>query len=92
MLARLPIVATSVGGIPELVRDGDCGFLVPPDSPIALAGQLVRMIESGAEERARIGMRGERFARERFAIGRIVEEFARVYGKALPLHARRADR
>ncbi len=89
MLARLPIVATNIGGIPELVRDGGCGFLVPPDSPIALAEQLVRMIELGAEQRAHIGMRGEHFARERFAIERIVDEFALVYRKALQNQVRR---
>jgi len=87
MLARLPIVATNVGGIPELLRDGGCGFLVPPDSPMALAGQLVRMIEMDPEQRAQLGMSGEHFARDRFAIERIADEFALAYRKVLQLRA-----
>lgn len=83
MLARLPVVATDVGGVSELVRDGDCGWLAQPDSPIGLAEKLVRVIRMEAEERDRLGANGERFARERFAIGRIADEFDTVYRKAL---------
>ena len=43
-----PVVATSVGGIPEVVRDGVNGLLVPPDDAAALAAAITRMIEDGA--------------------------------------------
>ena len=41
MAARLPVVATAVGGSPELVRDGVNGYLVPPGAPAPLARRLV---------------------------------------------------
>ena len=42
----LPIVATTVAGIPELVKDGETGILVPPRDPQALADAIARSIES----------------------------------------------
>lgn len=41
----LPVVATSVGGLPEVVRDGETGFLVPPADPAALAAALIRFFD-----------------------------------------------
>jgi glycosyltransferase involved in cell wall biosynthesis len=44
MAGALPIVATAVGGVPELIRDGETGLLVPPRDPDALAGGLRRLL------------------------------------------------
>lgn len=44
MAAGLPVVTTAVGGIPELVRDGESGLLVPPDDPDALAVAIDRLL------------------------------------------------
>lgn len=41
----VPVVATAVGGVPELVRDGENGLLVPPGSPEELAAALARIVE-----------------------------------------------
>lgn len=48
-----PMVATAVGGVPEVVRDGENGLLVPPRDPAALAGALERIVADG-ELRARL--------------------------------------
>lgn len=55
----LPVVATRVGGIPEIVTDGTTGLLVPPEDPAALAAALSRLI-GDAPLRARLGAEGRR--------------------------------
>ena len=66
MAAGLPVVGTRVGGIPEAVRDGETGLLVPPRDPAALAEALVRLALDPAR-RAAMGARGRDEAREHSA-------------------------
>lgn len=75
MSAGTPIVATNVGGIPELVRDGWNGFLVPPEDPSAMAGAIDRMLADG-DLRALCAQRGVDVVREQTfekQVGRWVE-------------------
>jgi len=51
-----PVIATRVGGVPEVVRDGDNGLLVPPGDPEALGAAIARFF-SDAELRARLAGR-----------------------------------
>ncbi|HEX7079092.1 MAG TPA: glycosyltransferase [Candidatus Eisenbacteria bacterium] len=62
MAAGLAVVGTRVGGIPEAVRDGESGLLVPPRDPAALADALVSLALDPAR-RARMGARGRELAR-----------------------------
>ena len=48
----LPVVATSVGGIPHLIRDGESGLIVPPDDPQAMAQAIGRVIDNPALARS----------------------------------------
>ena len=52
---RRPVIATSVGGIPELVEDGQCGYLVGPGDVPALAQAMIRMLGLDAGELDRMG-------------------------------------
>ncbi|MDP8962201.1 MAG: glycosyltransferase, partial [Actinomycetota bacterium] len=57
MLAGLPVVASRVGGVPEAVRNGETGLLVPKDDPDRLATALQRLIDD-PELRLGMGRRG----------------------------------
>jgi glycosyltransferase involved in cell wall biosynthesis len=75
MLGGLPVVATRVSSLPELVVDGETGVLVPPDNPTALAAGLERALA----EAPRLGEAGRRRARERFSVARMVDATVAVY-------------
>jgi glycosyltransferase involved in cell wall biosynthesis len=52
MAHKLPVVATRIGAIPELIGDGENGYLVEPDNPHQLAAKLIELIESPARCKA----------------------------------------
>jgi glycosyltransferase involved in cell wall biosynthesis len=87
MAAGRPVVATAVGGTPEVVRDGETGWLVPPGSPSALADALEQALRDPAEARRR-GAAARRAVLDHMSIGAMVarhEEFyARVAGERRP--------
>ena len=61
----VPVVASATGGIPEVVRDGATGLLVPDASPEALAAALERLLTDDALH-ARMSTAGQRLIAERF--------------------------
>jgi glycosyltransferase involved in cell wall biosynthesis len=65
MAAGVPVVASAVSGIPEVVVDGETGWLVPPEDPEALADALGEVL-AGPEEARRRGEAGRRRVDERF--------------------------
>ncbi len=75
--AGLPIVASNVGGIPEIVRDGECGTLVPPEDPAALAGAIRRYLAEPARANAHADAAQQRS--QSFSIRRMVAATAAVY-------------
>lgn len=66
MSVGLPVISTFVGGIPELVQDGETGLLVPPGDEVALANAILKMA-ADPDRRFRMGMEGlKRFNSELF--------------------------
>jgi glycosyltransferase involved in cell wall biosynthesis len=55
-----PVISTAVGGIPEVVKDGVNGLLVPPNDPDALAAAMLRYFEEGLAERLSANIRAGR--------------------------------
>lgn len=78
MAAGRPVVATAVGGIPEVVVHGETGLLVPPGDPVALADALHELLAN--PERAReLGVRGRERAHKKFRIDAIVKRHEDLY-------------
>ncbi len=86
MSAGVPIVATRSGGIPDVIRDGDTGLLVPERDASALAAAVGRLLDD-APLRARLGAGAARDVRERFDPASIARTFEQVYRRALTAHA-----
>jgi len=82
MMSGLPVVATSVGGVPELVEDGVTGFLVPPKDYQALAKALQRLLDD-PELCHRMGQLGREKALREFTLDRMLRETEKVYEEVL---------
>ncbi len=85
-----PVVASNVGGIPEMVEDGRTGLLVPPHDPVALADAIVRLLTDHpfADILARAG---HDLVHERFCVERMVAGIETIYDEAAQVMvARRA--
>ena len=79
-----PVVASAVGGVPEVLADGVHGALVPPGEPVALADALERLHRQ-PDLALRLGRAGAAHVRERFSWRAAVQGFEAVYDEALGL-------
>ncbi|HEX2292929.1 MAG TPA: glycosyltransferase, partial [Gaiellaceae bacterium] len=82
MAAGLPVVASRVGGIPELVVDGETGLLVDPGRPDRLAAALARLLEDAALRR-RLGAAGRARVEERFDVDAFRRAHVELYSREL---------
>lgn len=78
MTARLPVIATNVGGIPEAVEEGKTGLLVRPHDPAALAAALLRFIEDSALCET-MGQAGRARIEAEFSLDACVRSYAELY-------------
>lgn len=80
----LPVIGTDVGGVSEMMRNGETGILVPPKDPIALRAALERLIDD-PELRHRMGQAGRRMVWEEgvFSTKRLAETTEAIYRKWL---------
>jgi glycosyltransferase involved in cell wall biosynthesis len=85
MACAKPIVATTAGGMPEVVADRETGLLVPPRDDQALADAIVTLLEDERRRRS-MGDAGERRVRERFSADRMVQDTLELY-RRVALHA-----
>ena len=78
MLCALPVVASRVSSIPEIVVDGETGLLVPPDDPAALQAAIERVL-TDEELRLRLGEAGLHRAHTEFSVERMARRTLGVY-------------
>ena len=82
LAAGRPVVATRVGGLPDVVRDGEDGFLVPAGATDELAERLARLARD-PELRDRMGRAGREHVRGRYAVERLVNDVDLLYRSLL---------
>lgn len=82
MAAARPVVASSVGGNPYLVADGESGFVVPPRDPAALAARVSDLLADPGR-RAAMGARARAQARARFEMRAVADASVAIYGRVL---------
>jgi glycosyltransferase involved in cell wall biosynthesis len=78
MSARLPMIATAVGGNPELVTDGERGWLVNPYRPAEIHAALMRVLEDPAAAR-RMGETGRAWVERNLGFDRLIDAHDRLY-------------
>jgi glycosyltransferase involved in cell wall biosynthesis len=82
MLASLPVVATSVSAVPEVVSDGETGILVAEGDVEGIAGALRELLED-PERAKRLGAAGRERVHSMFSVARMTERTVEVYREAL---------
>lgn len=78
MACEVPVIATRVGGIPEVVEDGGCGHLFEVGDVDGMANAALRVLTSEAE-RKRLGARGRQIAISRFKTDEIIPQYEDLY-------------
>jgi glycosyltransferase involved in cell wall biosynthesis len=82
MACGVPVVASNVGGLPEVITDGVTGFLHPPADVQGMAASAIKVL-SDAALHERMAAAGVRLAVDRFSANRIVPQYETLYEKAL---------
>jgi glycosyltransferase involved in cell wall biosynthesis len=85
MLLGKPVVATAAGGVPELIQDGETGFLTPPGDAASLADRLIPLLQDAAL-RERIGRQAQAWARTQFSLRRHVDAISTIYETVAGIH------
>jgi glycosyltransferase involved in cell wall biosynthesis len=82
MSTSLPVVGTEVGGIPEVIEDGENGFLVSPGSSEQLAEALEKLVNDKAL-RTGMGHRGRQMYEEKFTMPKMIQQIETLYDQLL---------
>lgn len=89
MANAAPVVATAVGGVPDIVVDGQTGLLVAPGEPEVMAAALATLL-GDATKRAEIGQAGRRRVQERYCLSAMIEATGDVLSRVARARAKGA--
>jgi glycosyltransferase involved in cell wall biosynthesis len=73
LATKTPVIASNVGGIPEVVEDGESGFLVPPKKAEAIRKKINKLL-SDSSLRKKFGQRGRRTVEKKFTVDRMADK------------------
>jgi glycosyltransferase involved in cell wall biosynthesis len=79
MACGTPVLATSVGAIPDVIRDGETGFIMDNNSPECIARNVMRALSDPDLEG--VAERGRRYVEEEYTFERAVERWKRIFGE-----------
>jgi glycosyltransferase involved in cell wall biosynthesis len=82
MAAGVPVVATTAGGLPEVVVDGETGILVPPENPGAVADAVVSLAND-ADARRRLGAGARARVRRHFSLDAVLDGYESLLGRMI---------
>jgi glycosyltransferase involved in cell wall biosynthesis len=82
MASGKPVIATRVGGNPELVLEGKTGFLVPPAEPEKLAERIIFLLRN-EDLRVKMGDEGRKRVNEKFSLETMLKNYEELYSKVL---------
>jgi glycosyltransferase involved in cell wall biosynthesis len=82
MACEVPVIATRVGGIPELVEDKGCGYLFEIGDVDGMAAASLRVLSDDAE-RDGLGRRGREIAVSRFRTEKIIPQYEELYSRVI---------
>jgi len=85
MASGCPVIGSNVGGIPDIIVDGESGFLVPEQNPHVLAERIVQLL-SDDDLQEQFRQNGLKRVREKFSWDKISKDFAEVYDLVLTNH------
>ena len=78
MMSELPVIASKLGGIQDIIIDRECGFLVPPNNPDAIADKIILLLTDRGLRR-RLGRNARKRAIEKYSWSVIAEKTIRIY-------------
>ena len=82
MACEVPVIATRVGGVPEVVEEGETGFLFPVGNVEAMADAAIRILND-PQRGKQMGKRGRELAIERFTTDKIIPQYEALYASLL---------
>jgi N-acetyl-alpha-D-glucosaminyl L-malate synthase BshA len=78
----LPVVATNVGGIPEILKDGVNGFLVEPKHPEEIADRLL-LLNSDKNLRSRLSIEARKTIEKKYTAEKVVHQYEKIYNRVI---------
>lgn len=82
MACSIPIVASNIGGIPDVVKNGENGLLVQPKDPEALANSIIKLLNN-IDFAKKMGKNGRKLVEEKYSWEKIAEMTEKIYNEVL---------